>query len=1117
MKPFAWLPTTLYVLCLCCLAALVPAPIASGHVDTGEGTSGSAGQQIHIGENFPIDGVHSDCRVYGKPAIAFDGQNFLVAWQDGSAATSAPSSNVYASRITPDGEVLDPGGIPVSVSSSLHCGPASVSFDGQNYMLVWDCTADSGADDSTWELFCARVTPSGQVLAPGVQQLTTGSDCWGNRPVGISFDGSDFLVVYRTKSSLIRGLRVSTSGTSLDGPTGFTISDNGKYPSVAFDGTNYFVVWHTPGLDYRGARVATDGTVLDPDGITICSSPDNQEHGTVAYGGGCYLVVWEEWSSDRLRGKVRGARVSVDGTVLDTTPLNIGERCRGENAVMVSSDGNDFLVTWMTETQREDGGADPDFRLIDSWGRRVSPDGSFVDQVPFPISTSRWHAFGPLAGYGAGRYLVAWRDQRLDSPSIWGQMLDADATPWPAPAAPVTPAGSSTVWTSESSPTNEPLYAIAAFDAERAMAFGELSGAGMQGNLVRDPLGWSMGSCEPWTVYGAFALSGDDVWTSGWNEAVHHYHGSAWSTGGGGSSGPSPIGTGIWGTDDEHLWFSGSGGTVRVGAGMDGLPGEFQNVGTTADLHDVWGFAWDDIYTVGDLGLVFHFDGQTWSRVPDIPTWQTLNAVWGNGPHDIFAIGDFGTILHYDGTQWALQYSGTTQDLQGLWGRNGSDVYAVGFGGTILHYDGVSWTPESSGVADDLMTVAGAPDQDGTMSVWIGGSAGRILHTRYAVANQAPVGVPDDYSTAQDQELVVPPPGVLANDLDADGDPLHVELVSDVAHGQLDLLPTGWFTYRPAAGWSGSDGFTYRVTDGFSSSEVTTVSILVTPPPDTTPPTTTDDAPVAWCNSAVTVTLTATDNGGSGVKSITYAVDSDGPTTVDAAATSVVVSGEGTHTITFHAIDNAGNPETDKSCTVKIDTTSPTTTAAGADADWHNGAVPVTLTATDNVGGSGVQSITCAVDGGAPTTVDAAMTQVIIDAPADHGNDGIHTITFHAIDNAGNPETPDNSCTVRIDTSKPTTRAPRKATVTRGRHVKLRYRVNDLAPNGGAAAVTIEVKTLTGKVVKTLDLGVKPVNKFLSTKFRCTLAKRTYKFFVYATDTAGNTQAKAGSNKLVVR
>ncbi len=144
------------------------------------------------------------------------------------------------------------------------------------------------------------------------------------------------------------------------------------------------------------------------------------------------------------------------------------------------------------------------------------------------------------------------------------------------------------------------------------------------------------------------------------------------------------------------------------------------------------------------------------------------------------------------------------------------------------------------------------------MSVWVGGSAGRILHARYPVVNRAPAGAPDGYATEHDQELVAPPPGVSANDVDADGDTLQVELVTGVAHGQLDLAPTGWFTYSPAPGWHGSDAFTYRVTDGFSSSAVTTVSILVTSAPDSTPPTTTaGGADDSWHNAAVTVTLSA--------------------------------------------------------------------------------------------------------------------------------------------------------------------------------------------------------------------------------------------------------------------
>jgi len=104
------------------------------------------------------------------------------------------------------------------------------------------------------------------------------------------------------------------------------------------------------------------------------------------------------------------------------------------------------------------------------------------------------------------------------------------------------------------------------------------------------------------------------------------------------------------------------------------------------------------------------------------------------------------------------------------------------------------------------------------------------------------------------------------------------------------------------------------------------------------------------------------------------------------------------------------------------DTTPPVTVASGYDGAWHNSAVQVTLTATDNAGGSGVKSITYSIDGGASTTVDTAATQVTISAPADHSNDGVHTLSFYSTDNDGNQETA-KPVTVKIDTTPPTVRA----------------------------------------------------------------------------------------------
>jgi len=92
-----------------------------------------------------------------------------------------------------------------------------------------------------------------------------------------------------------------------------------------------------------------------------------------------------------------------------------------------------------------------------------------------------------------------------------------------------------------------------------------------------------------------------------------------------------------------------------------------------------------------------------------------------------------------------------------------------------------------------------------------------------ATTNQTPVASADQYVVEVGQTLSVGAPGVLANDTDADGDPLTAVLVTSPLHaaaGGFTLNADGSFTYTPAAGFTGTDNFTYRASDG-SGSEAT--------------------------------------------------------------------------------------------------------------------------------------------------------------------------------------------------------------------------------------------------------------------------------------------------------
>jgi hypothetical protein len=103
-------------------------------------------------------------------------------------------------------------------------------------------------------------------------------------------------------------------------------------------------------------------------------------------------------------------------------------------------------------------------------------------------------------------------------------------------------------------------------------------------------------------------------------------------------------------------------------------------------------------------------------------------------------------------------------------------------------------------------------------------------------------------------------------------------------------------------------------------------------PSDTKPPITTatpSPSPnsYGWNNTNVTINLSSTDNpSGSGVKQIEYALggaQNTGWTTVAGNTDSVTISAEGTTVLSYAATDNAGNRETTKTLTVKIDKTPP--------------------------------------------------------------------------------------------------------------------------------------------------------------------------------------------------
>jgi hypothetical protein len=85
-------------------------------------------------------------------------------------------------------------------------------------------------------------------------------------------------------------------------------------------------------------------------------------------------------------------------------------------------------------------------------------------------------------------------------------------------------------------------------------------------------------------------------------------------------------------------------------------------------------------------------------------------------------------------------------------------------------------------------------------------------------------------------------------------------------------------------------------------------------------PATSDDAPAGWVKGAATIRLSATD-ATSGVAETVYSLDGSQPTTPYTAP--IVVSAEGTTTLKYCSTDIAGNTESVRSATVRVDGSAP--------------------------------------------------------------------------------------------------------------------------------------------------------------------------------------------------
>ncbi len=285
----------------------------------------------------------------------------------------------------------------------------------------------------------------------------------------------------------------------------------------------------------------------------------------------------------------------------------------------------------------------------------------------------------------------------------------------------------------------------------------------------------------------------------------------------------------------------------------------------------------------------------------------------------------------------------------------------------------------------------------------------------------------------------------------------------------------------------GTTPATLTVDDGNGGKSSDTVSIKVQ---DTIPPVTTvhSIAGIAgdngWYRSDVAILVESTDSC-SGVKEVRSTVDGAANTTPGSTAT-ISVKGDLVHTVSFGAADNAGNPETPQTSTIKIDQTNPVITAFVSPepnaSGWNNTDVTVTFVCSDAL--SGIASCP------APVTITAEGAGQVI--------------TRTAVDKAGN--TASASVTLNIDKTAPVadiSAAPNILWPPNHKMVNVAMNGGSSDASSGVASVVITVTDEYGTVQPTTN-GFNTTLPLEAWREGTDMDGRHYTITAVITDKAGN-------------
>lgn len=271
-----------------------------------------------IGSNFAISTATGNQR---GNYVGFDGTDYLIVWTDDRGG----DMDVYGQLVSASGSLVG-SEIAISTASYNQKDPV-VAFDGTNYLVAWNDGHRLGAGGGYGEdIYGQFVTTSGSLSGSNfaINENSYPSD----NPLGIAFDGTNYLVTWMDEVGGagsyewdLFGQHVDTSGNPSGSVITITTAPGGQYfPFVAFDGTSYLVVWtdarndtnrnghydlgEGTGIDIYGQFLDTSGNLLGSE-FPITNAASDQIVGWPCFGDTSYIVAWTD-NRDETHGLYQG-------------------------------------------------------------------------------------------------------------------------------------------------------------------------------------------------------------------------------------------------------------------------------------------------------------------------------------------------------------------------------------------------------------------------------------------------------------------------------------------------------------------------------------------------------------------------------------------------------------------------------------------------------------------------------------------------------------------------------------------------------------------------------------------------------------------------------------------